>query len=72
MLQDCIDACATYTWQAKIQPGLDCTGVVWANGRVGDLNPWQNVCFLKTNLTQPCMNVTSDHPGYDGAILLEG
>ena len=71
-LQECIDACATYTWQAKIQPGLDCTGVVWANGRVGDLNPWQNVCFSKTNLTQPCMNVTSDHPGYDGAILLEG
>lgn len=71
-LQQCIDACATYTWQAKIQPGLDCSGVVWANGRVGDLNPWQNVCFLKTNLTQPCMNVTSDHPGYDGAILLEG
>ena len=71
-LQECIDACAAYTWEANIRPGLDCTGVVWANGRVGDLCPWQNVCFLKTNLTQPCMNVTSDHPGYDSAILLEG
>lgn len=69
-LQECIDACATYTWQAKIQPGLDCSGVVWANGRVGDANPWQNVCFMKANLTQPCMNVTSDSPGYDAAILL--
>ena len=70
-LQECIDACATYTWLAIThKPGLECSGVVWANGRVGDLSQWQNVCFMKANLTQPCINVTSDTPGYDSAILL--
>ena len=72
-LQECIDACATYTWQVKLQNlGLECSGVVWADGRVGDLNPWQKVCFLKANPTQPCENKTSFHPGYDGAVLLYG
>ena len=70
-LQECIDACATYTWLVSIKStDLQCSGVVWANGRVGNLNPSQNICFLKANLTQPCENVTSIHPGYDGAVLL--
>ena len=69
-LQECIDACATYTWLGTTQkPGLECSGVAWANGRVGDKSQWQNVCFLKANLTQPCANVTSVDPGYDGAVL---
>ena len=70
-LQDCIDACATYTWLAATKtPGQECSGVAWANGRVGDLSEWQNVCFLKADLTQPSSNVTSALPGYDGAVLL--
>ena len=69
-LQECIDACATYTWLVNISnPGLECSGVEWENGRVG-ASQWQNVCFLKANLTQTCANVTSQLPGYDGAVLL--
>ena len=72
-LRECIDACATYTWLATTQnPGLECSGVAWANGRVGNLSQWQNVCFLKANLTQPCRNVTSVDPGYDGAVIMFG
>ena len=70
-LQECIEACATYTWLKYVaNPGLECTGVAWANGRVGNLSKWQHVCFLKANLTQPCKNVTSIVPGYDSAVLL--
>lgn len=72
-LRECIDACATYTWLATTKNlGLECSGVAWANARVGNLSQWQNVCFLKANLNQPCANVTSIDPGYDGAILLYG
>ncbi len=70
-LLECIDACATYTWLTAIKTlGQECSGVAWANGRVGNLSEWQNVCFLKASLTQSSGNVTSVLPGYDGAVLL--
>ena len=68
-LQECIDACATYTWLANPnKPGIECSGVAWENGRVG--NSPNRSCFLKANLTQPCHNITGHIPGYDGAVLL--
>ena len=73
-LKDCMDSCASFTWQARptYYQTQGCVGAVWANGRVPDLNTMNNVCFLKANITletSVSLNNTA-YPGYDGAVLL--
>ena len=71
-MQDCIDACATYAWQTKIEhyPAHGCSGVVWTSGVPGDVNAPADSCWLKANVSQYTHNSSSLHPGFDGAILL--
>ena len=72
-LQDCIDACALYTWQAfpLTYRSTGCTGAVWANGRGGQLDDaLPDVCVLKTNISKSSSNDSINVPGYDGAVLL--
>ena len=74
-LKDCMDACASFTWQARpiYYQTQGCTGAIWANGRAGDLNTMTNVCFLKANVTLETsanLNDSIYYPGYDGGVLL--
>ena len=72
-LQDCMDACALYTWQAYslTYNSTGCTGAVWSNGRGGRLDDASpDVCVLKANINMESFNDSEGVPGYDGAVLL--
>ena len=72
-LTDCLDACALYNFQMRIDnfPVYACTGIAWGRGDghnpVGI--PWP-VCYLKSNVSMGSPNSTNVSAGYDGAVLL--
>ena len=72
-LQDCIEACALYTWHAYslTYNSTGCTGAGWSNGRGGQLNDGlTDVCVLKANINMENYNNSNGVPGYDGAVLV--
>ena len=75
-LQDCIDACALYTWQANAPTYMyqRCTGAIWGNGRGVEIESGlMDLCVLKTNITEDIVyyfNSSDYYPGYDAAVLL--
>lgn len=72
-LNDCLDLCALYNFNARLEnfPALGCTGIALGTGanlqQAGD--PW-HTCWLKSNVTLGSLNDTATYPGYDGAVLL--
>ena len=65
-LQDCLNACALYSFQTKPVdfPAFACTGIAWAAGAT-------QICWLKSNVTSSSANGTDEYPGINGAIMVQ-
>lgn len=76
-LNDCLDRCALFNFNARLEnfPTLGCTGIalgtgdnlLQAGGQTG--GPW-HTCWLKSNVSLESLNDTGRNPGYEGAVLL--
>ena len=65
-LQDCLNACALYSFQTKPVdfPTFACTGIAWEAGTTP-------ICWLKSNVTSLSANGTDEYPGIDGAVMVQ-
>ena len=66
-LKDCLDACALFNFQMRLEyfPLYACRGVSWNHAFD------QHFCWLKSNVTLGSSNDTSIYPGYDAGVLLD-
>lgn len=68
---DCLDACALYSFRTNRDyfPTWACTGISWGEGLLP--NKFQApVCWLKANVSLGSANGTDQYGGFDGAVLL--
>ena len=63
--QECLNACATYSFQTKPVdfPAFACTGIAWGAGGT--------LCWLKSNVSSSSANGTDTYPGIDGAVMVQ-
>ncbi len=71
-LQDCMDACARFTWQARpdFYKTWGCSGAAWTGGLSGETSAPADSCVLKANVSQSTHNDSYAYPAFDGVILL--
>ena len=70
-LNECLDLCALYDFQMRIEnfPAHACTGASWAHDNDAAASP-RYICWLRNNVTLGSSNETSEHAGFDSGVLL--